>query len=85
MTYAYRTEPQIDRDGKKSLIVYRRKILSRRKGEYELGAVSRAVVTPGTEPDWKEVGGLLGRSCWLSDDRFRSCGYSTKPPREVQQ
>ncbi|MEE4219062.1 MAG: hypothetical protein V2I48_15730 [Xanthomonadales bacterium] len=85
MTYAYRTEPYIDRDGTPRVIVWRRQILSESRKDIELGEVERAVITPGEKPVFQKTGGLLGRPCRITRERYKSCGYTTQPPKEIQQ
>jgi hypothetical protein len=83
--YAFRTEPFIDQGGARYRIVYRRRILSQSDDFIELGAVERAVLREAepARPSWEPTGGLLGRPCQITRERYRACGYSATPPAEI--
>lgn len=83
--YVYRSEETRTQAGDLQLIVWRRRLLSAIGDRVELGAVERAVVGTGADPEWKPTGGLLGRACTINRERFDACGYSTKPPKEAEQ
>jgi hypothetical protein len=82
--FVYRTEETRARDGERQLMVWRRRLIRDDGDRIELGEVQRAVVQQGQEPQWQTVGGLLGRPCRLTQERFRSCGYTSNPPQEIR-
>ena len=85
MSFVYRSEQTRSNDGELRLIVWRRRLLSDDGDRIELGEVERAVIGEGEQPVFETVGGLLGRPCHVTRERFNQCGYSTKAPKEVHQ
>jgi len=83
--FVFRSEPAVAPDGTRLRVIYRRRLLGSDSNRCHLGEVERAVVVEGrpAAPDWEQTGGLLGRGCWLSRDRMKTCGYSDRAPREV--
>jgi hypothetical protein len=84
--YAFRSEPHIGPDGTRYRTVWRRAILDQSATFITLGEVQRTVVAEGKQshPEWETTGGLLGRPCQITRERYRACGYSTRPPVEAQ-
>jgi hypothetical protein len=86
MKYVYRTEPHIARDGTRNSIIWRRRVLSETADQIELGEVERAVIVQGQPaPPFETTGGLLGRPCRITRERYNACGYSTTQPKELTQ
>ena len=85
--YVFRVEYGTAPDGTRYCTAWRRAVLSESAKFIELGEVERATFEIGkpASPDWETAGGLLGRGCHLTRERYRACGYSERPPAEIQK
>jgi hypothetical protein len=87
MKHVYRNEQHIGRDGTRTRTVWRRRIISETPDEIELGEVQRAVIVADKpcKANFETTGGLLSRPCKITRKRYMACGYSEKPPKEIQK